>query len=122
MSPTPEIPPDVVVPLLNAGQREILISAAGGSLLSLLFMGEPFTWKQAATAIASGMFCAYFGVEITAGAFHLSAGYYGALGAFYGFSAMAALGGLSKLFRMWRDDPGGFIQRFVPFFRKGGDA
>lgn len=117
MAPVPA--QDVVQPLITAAQRDILVAAAGGSLLSLLFMGEPFTWKTAATAIVAGLLTAYYGVELVAGAFHLGPGYYGAMGAGFGFGSMTVLGGFFKLLRMWRDDPAGFIQRFIPFFKKG---
>lgn len=120
----PDLTPDTVAavqPVISAVQRDILIAAAGGSILSLLFMGETFTWKAAATAIVSGLFVAYYGVELVAGAFHLGPGYYGALGAGFGLGSMTILGGVFKLLRSWRDDPGGFIQRFIPFLRKGGE-
>lgn len=116
---SPEVP-EAVKPLISAAQREILIAAAGGSVLSLLFAGEAFTWKLAATAILSGLFSAFYGVELVASAFNLGPGYYGALGAGFGLVTMTALGGIFKLLRMWRDDPAGFIQRFIPFFKKGG--
>jgi hypothetical protein len=113
--------PDAVTPLLSEPQREIMVAAAGGSVLSLLFLGEPFTWRVAATAIISGLFAGYYGVELVAGAFHLAAGYYGALGAAFGFGSMTTLGGFAKLLRQWREDPSGFLARFIPFLRKGGD-
>ena len=106
-------------PFLTPEQRDILIAAAGGSVLSLLFLGESFTWKVAATALLSGLFAAYYGVELVASALHLGPGYLGALGAAFGLGTMTVLGGFFKLLRMWRDDPAGFLQRFVPFFRKG---
>lgn len=117
MSPAPV--PEVVHPLLSEAQREILIAAAGGSILSLLFMGEVFSWKVAATAVLSGIFAAYYSVEIIAGYFHLGPGYLGALGAAVGLGAMTVLGGVFKLLKAWRDNPTGFIQNFIPFFRKG---
>lgn len=107
-----------VTPIISEAQREILVAAAGGSILSLLFLGEPFTWKVAGTAIISGLFAGYYGVELVAGAFHLGPGYYGALGAAFGFGSMTALGGIAKLLRQWREDPSGFIARFIPWFRK----
>lgn len=120
----PDLTPDTVQavqPVISAVQRDILIAAAGGSIMSLLFLGETFTWKAAATAIVSGLFAAYYGVELVAGAFNLGPGYYGALGAGFGLGSMTILGGVFKLLRSWRDDPSGFIQRFIPFLRKGGE-
>ena len=115
---SPDIPPEAVQPLISPVQREILIAAAGGSILSLFFAGETFTWKAGATAVLSGLFAAFYGVELVAGALHLGAGYYGALGAAFGLGTMTVLGGFFKLLRMWRDDPAGFIQRFVPFLKR----
>jgi hypothetical protein len=34
---------------------------------------------------------------------------------------MTTLGGFAKLLRQWREDPSGFLARFIPFLRKGGD-
>ncbi len=107
-----------VTPIITEAQREILVAAAGGSILSLLFLGEPFTWRVAATAILSGLFAGYYGVELIASTFHLGPGYYGALGAAFGFASMTALGGVAKLLRQWREDPSAFIARFIPFIRK----
>lgn len=118
----PELPHEVVHPILSEAQREILIAAAGGSVMSLLFLGETFTWKLAATALGSGIFAAYYGVELLAGYFHLGAGYYGALGAAFGLGAMTVFGGMFKLLRAWRDDPSGFVQSWIPFFKKGGSS
>lgn len=118
MSPSPP-PPEVVEPIISAAHREILIAAAGGSVLSLLFMGETFTWKAAATALISGLFASFYGVQLIAGYFHLDAGYYGAIGAAFGLGAMTVLGGWFKLLNSWKDDPQGFISKFLPFFRKG---
>ncbi len=112
--------PETVTPFFNQAQRDILLAAAGGSLLSLLFAGEPFTWRQAATAIAAGIFSAYYGVELLAGGLHLGPGWFGALGAAFGFGAMTILGGVLKLLRMWRDDPSGTLERFLPWIKKGG--
>lgn len=109
-----------VTPFLSPQQRDILIAAAGGSILSLLFLGEAFSWKVAATSLLSGLFASYYGVELVASALHLGPGYLGALGAVFGLGTMTVMGGFFKLLRLWRDDPGGFIQRFIPFFRKGG--
>lgn len=115
--------PEAVQPLITETQREILVAAAGGSVLSLLFLGEPFTWRVAATAIVSGLFAGYYGVELVAHAFNLGPGYFGALGAAFGFASMTFLGGCAKLLRQWREDPSGFIARFIPFFRgKKGDG
>lgn len=111
--------PDKIIPVIDQAQRDILLAAAGGSLLSLLFMGEPFTWKGAATAIATGIFTAYYGVELLAGLFHLGAGWYGALGAAFGFASMTLLGGFFKLLRLWRDDPAGTLERFIPWIKRG---
>ncbi len=116
MSPPPG--PEHVVPLISDDQRGILIAAAGGSILSLLFMSEPFTWRTAATSIVSGLFVAYYGVELVAQTFHLGAGSYGALGAAFGFGSMTALGGLIRLLRKWRDDPDGFLRSWLPFMRR----
>lgn len=115
--------PNVVKPIISEAQREILVAAAAGAIMSLLFI-EPFNWKVAATAIAAGLFSAYFGVEVLANAVHLGPGYYGLLGAVFGLSAMTLLGGFFKLLRMWRDDPAGTIRTllsFVPFFRGGNN-
>lgn len=109
-----------VRPFLSPDQRDILIAAAGGSVLSLLFLGETFSWKVAATALISGLFAAYYGVELVAGALHLGPGYLGALGAGFGLGTMTVMGGFFKLLRSWRDDPAGFIQRFIPYFGKKG--
>lgn len=109
--------PDVT-PIIDDTQRGILVAAAGGSILSLLFLGEPFTWRVAATSIISGLFAGYYGVELVASVFHLNAGFYGAIGAAFGFASMTALGGIAKLLRQWRDDPSGFIARFIPFLKK----
>ncbi len=112
---------EVVRPFLSAVQRDILIAAAGGSLLSLLFLGEKFTWKIAATAIFSGMFCSYYTVELIATSLKLDAGWCGALGAGMGFAAMTILGGIFKLLRLWRDDPTSVLARvvdYIPFLRK----
>lgn len=111
--------PDAVQPVIDPVQRDILVAAAGGSILSLLFMGEPFTWKTAVTAIIAGLFSAFYGVQTLAGALHLSPGYYGALGAAFGFGAMTVLSGVFKLLRLWRDDPSGFLKQFIPFLKKG---
>lgn len=110
---------ETVTPLIDSSTRDILIAAAGGSLLSLLFAGEPFTWRQAGTAIATGIFSAYYGVQLVAAGFHLGAGWYGALGAAFGFGAMTILGGVLKLLRLWRDDPTGTLERFLPWIKKG---
>lgn len=117
-----EIPETVqaVQPLISQAHRDILIAAAGGAVLSLLFMGETFSWKAVATAILSGLFASYYGVELVAGALNLGPGCYGALGAAFGLGTMTVLGGVFRLLRMWRDDPAGFIQRFVPFLRGKG--
>lgn len=115
---SPGLPPDSVTPLISDSQRGILIAAAGGSILSLLFMGEPFSWRTASTAIGSGLFAAYYGVELVAQMFHMGPGSYGALGAAFGFGSMTALGGLFKLLRKWRDDPDGFVRSWLPFFRR----
>ncbi len=122
MAPAP-VPTVVVTPLLTDAQREILIAAAGGSILQLLFLGETFSWKVASTAVFSGIFTAYYSVELIAGYFKLGPGYMGALGAAVGLGAMTVIGGVFKLLKSWRDDPAAFIQRFasyVPFLRKGG--
>lgn len=111
--------PASVTPFLSGAQRDILVAAAGGSILSLLFLGETFTWKVAATSLLSGLFASYYGVELLAGALHLGPGYFGAMGAVFGLGTMTVMGGFFKLLRMWRDDPGAFIQRFIPFFKKG---
>jgi len=113
-------PMNKILPFITQAQRDILVAAAGGSVLSLLFLGETFTWKIAVTALLSGLFAAYYGVEIVADMLHLGAGYLGALGAAFGLGTMTVMGGFFKLMRSWRDDPGGFIKKFIPFIGKGG--
>jgi len=108
------------VPFLSGAQREILVAAAGGSILSLLFVGEAFSWRMALTALLSGMFSAYYGVQLVADMMSLSPGYLGALGAAFGLGTMTVLGGFFTLMRSWRDDPAAFIARFIPYFRKDG--
>lgn len=112
--------PDLVTPLISPQQRGILIAACGGSLISLLFMREPFNWKTAVAAMASGLFSSYYCVELIGRTFKLDPGWYGAMGAAFGLLAMTLLGGIFKLAQSWREDPQAFLERWVPWLKKKG--
>lgn len=108
-----------VHPIISVLQRDILIAAAAGSSLSLLFLTERFTWKLGATAILSGLVVAFYGVQAAARLMHIDTEYCAAISALVGFSSMTVLSGILHLLRLFRDDPSGFLRQFLPFLHRG---
>jgi hypothetical protein len=108
----------LATPVISTETRALLTAALFGSILSLLFLGEAVTWRVALSAILSGASCAYFGAPYAAEYFHLSPAYNGLLGFVIGLTAMSALAGIFKMMKLFRDDPGAALARFLPWIKK----
>lgn len=115
--------PATVSPVINQQTRDLLIPAAGTGIVYLILSGQPMTFRLAFGAMAASLMCGYFGAKAVATAFHLGPDWYSILGAAFGFVGHLGLMGVIKLGEMWRQDPSGFIARFIPFLqRKNGDG
>lgn len=110
-------------PLLTPTDRATLIASVFGAVVSLFFL-QQVNWRVAAQALLAGVASAYYGTATVAHLLGWSVDAYGLIGFAIGGSAMSLYGGVFVLFKSWREDPGGFIQRIlsvIPAFRNKGD-
>lgn len=110
--------PATVQPVISSETRDLLVPAGGLGLVYLILSGQPLTLRIAIGALAASLCCGYFGALGTAHAFHLGPDWYSVLGAGFGFIGHMALMGVIKMGESWRQDPAGFLSRFIPFIRR----
>lgn len=107
-----------VTPFIDQSTRDLLVPAAGTGIVYLILSGQPMTIRLAVGAMSASLMCGFFGAKAVATAFHLGPDWYSILGAGFGFVGHLALMGVIKLGELWRQDPSGFIARFLPFVQR----
>jgi hypothetical protein len=107
-------------PWLSAVDKQSIMAGAAGAVLSLLFIGG-VSWRVALQAVVAGVVSAYYFTPVAMHFLHWSADLWSPVGFVIGLAAMSTYTGLFAIFAMWREDPGGFLQRIlavIPAFRK----
>lgn len=107
--------------LFNGEDATILIGAAAGGFISLLFLGEKITWKMAVGTLSAALATSYYGVRYAESLLHFDTGMHGLLGFVFGLLAFSAMSGLFKLLRQWREAPGevlAYLAQYIPFLKR----